>query len=119
MKSIYFSYDAEGDILEASFAPEEPGRRTGIELNDNIVVFADSTLSKATGVTLLSYSRLLLLPQITLNALPSLSEDKLDKLFVLLQAPPLANFLQTIDRARLLCKVLNPNVQELVEIGPR
>ena len=38
MKSIHFPYDAEGDILEVSLGLERPGRRTGVELNDNIVV---------------------------------------------------------------------------------
>ena len=118
MKSIRFSYDAEGDILEATFALGEVSQRTGIELNDNIVVFTDQALSMVTGLTLLSYSRLLLLPQIALDGLFSLPEERTEKLFGLLQTAPLVNFLQVVDRARLLCKVLNPKVQELVEIGP-
>lgn len=117
MKSIYFSYDAEGDILEVSFALEKPGRRTGIELNDNVVVFADSDLSSATGLTLLSYSRLLLLPHVNLDALSSLAEDQSRKLLALLQTLPLSNFLQIVDEDQKLFRVLNPNLQELTEIS--
>ena len=117
MKSIHFSYDAEGDILEVSFALEKPGQRTGIELNDNIVVFADSALSEATGLTLLSYSRLLLLPHVNLDALSSLSEDQSRKLLALLQTPPLSNILQVVDEDQKLCRVLNPNLQALAEIS--
>lgn len=118
MKSIRFSYDAEGDILEATFSLGEVGQRTGVELSDHIVVFTDHDLSRVTGLTLLSYSKLLLLPQVVLDGLSSLPEDKAEKLFGLLQTAPLGNFLQVVDRKRLVCKVLNPKVQELVEIGP-
>lgn len=117
MKSIHFSYDAEGDILEVSFALEKPGQRTGVELNDNVIVFADSDLSRATGLTLLSYSRLLLLPQTTLDTLSSLPEDVSKKLLALLRTPPLSNFLQIVDEGQKLCRVLNPNLQELAEIS--
>ena len=117
MKSIHFSYDAEGDILEVSFALEKPGQRSGIELNDHVVVFADSDMSSATGLTLLSYSRLLLLPRITLDVLSSLPEDTSKKLLTLLQTPPLSNFLQIVDEDQKLFRVLNPNVQELAEIN--
>lgn len=118
MKSIRFSYDAEGDILEATFALGEVGQRTGIELSDHIVVFTDQALSRVTGLTLLSYSRLLLLSQLVLDGLSSLPEERAEKLFGLLQAAPLVNFLQVVDRGRLLCKVLSPKMQELVEMGP-
>ena len=117
MKSIHFSYDAEGDILEVSFGLEKPGQCTGIELNDNVVVFADSDLFRATGLTLLSYSKLLLLPQINLDAFSSLPEDKSKRLLALLQTPPLSNFLQIVDEDQKFFRVLNPNVQELAEIN--
>lgn len=54
MKSVRFSYDAEGDILEATFTLGEVGQRTGIELCDNIVVFTDHALPRVTGLTLLT-----------------------------------------------------------------
>jgi hypothetical protein len=62
MRVVNISYDFEGDILEVRFAPGEEGNRTGIGLNEDVTIFCDRKYFELHGLTVLAYSKLLVLP---------------------------------------------------------
>ena len=62
-------YDEEGDILEVQFKLGKAENRTGIGLTDHITIFCDQAFQQAIGLTALSYSKLLALPETPMNEL--------------------------------------------------
>ena len=67
MGSIRLVYDSEGDILDVDFrlAGEKPER--GIELHDNVTVWTDAQGTRILHLMLLSYSKLLEQPALTIH----------------------------------------------------
>jgi hypothetical protein len=86
MSGIKINYDSEGDILDVIFSISTPKKRTAIELNANIILSMDTGFTKAIGLTVLSYSKLLQKRiKLDLDQLPCDRRKKLLKL--LLKSP--------------------------------
>jgi len=94
MKTNEIYYDEEGDILEATWQTAQKRPQTGIEINDNIVIFTDSAITVLLGLMLISYRPLSALSCIELSKLPLLPPEKQERVRLLLQQEPLNRFLQ-------------------------
>ena len=93
MQNFRMDYDSDGDILEVVWKHEKSQKKTGIELNDNIVLFADSELSVPLGLMFISYSHLIKASFVELTGLASLPDKRRERVLALLQTSRVAPFL--------------------------
>lgn len=98
MKAI--SYDAEGDILSVSFTEVTEQKQTGVELNDNIVLYFNPETEQPLALILSSYQAMREASAQTPLLLEGLSEipSTMQAIILkLLQRTPLSDFLQLVE----------------------
>ena len=113
MGSIRLVYDPEGDILAIDFrlAGEKP--QQGIELHDNITVWTDAQSTRILRLMLLSYSKLLEQPALSLVKLKKLPVRQRANLLALLRSDPVKRLLVCLDEKKLRFRVAEPGVREV------
>ena len=115
MASIRIFYDAEGDILDIIFSFSEPENRTGFELNENIVIFTDKEISRALGMTFISYSRLLIKDSIILDFLNNFPKEEQNRLLKIISSFPVKHFLRVITPIINQVAIESPSLKELIK----
>ena len=115
MDSIRISYDAEGDILDIIFSVSEPENRTGFELNDNIVIFTDKEISRALGMTFISYSRLLRADNMTLDLLNTFPQEEQKRLLKIIASEPVKHFLRLRIPLTNQVAIESPSLKSLIK----
>lgn len=89
-------YDAEGDILTVTFVETEDQPRTGVELNDNIVLYYNPETDQPIKLILVSYRRLAEISReqpISLEGLAGFPPAVRDQVLRIISQPPISNFL--------------------------
>ena len=115
MNSIRIFYDAEGDILDIIFSFSESENRTGFELNENIVIFTDKEISRALGMTFISYSRLLILDSVKLDFLKNFPKEEQKRLLKIISSEPVKHFLRVIIPLTNQVAIESPSLKELIK----
>jgi len=124
MNSIRIFYDGgsrsnrakpEGDILDIIFSFSEPENRTGFELNENIVIFTEKKISRALGITFISYSRLLIKDSIILDFLNNFPLEEQKRLLKILYSEPVKYFLKVIIPLTNQVTIESPSLKELIK----
>ena len=115
MDSIRIFYDAEGDILDIIFSFSEPENRTGFELNENIVIFTDKEISRASGITFISYSRLLIKYSIILDFLNYFPKEEQKRLLKIISSFPVKHFLRVTIPITNQVAIESPSLKELIK----
>lgn len=115
MDSIRIFYDAEGDILDIIFSFSEPENRTGFELNENIVIFTDKEISRALGMTFISYSRLLIKDIVKLEFLNNFPKEEQKRLLKIISSFPVKHFLRVIIPLTNQVTIEGPSLKELIK----
>src|SRR5579884_2951952 len=80
MPSFEMIYEEDEDVLEVTFEMFDENFARTIPLNDNIVLYTDTTVSLAWGVTFYSYARLLQVSETHLDGLRPLPEADVRRL---------------------------------------
>lgn len=98
MRDLYFSYDAEGDVLYIAF---DKGRKaSSVSLNDQIILRFDAQTDEAVGLTLLDFSRLASVDQVLpLSRLDEFPADLRAKVWAILRSPPVSRYLHIVSPA--------------------
>ncbi|MDI6793065.1 MAG: hypothetical protein QME81_09390 [bacterium] len=97
MRNIY--YDVEGDNLSVTFVEVERQPHTGIELNDNIVLYFNPETEQPIKLLLLSYRRLVEASRkapLPLDGLNNVPETVRNTVLRMVQRKPVAGFLQVM-----------------------
>jgi hypothetical protein len=97
MKKI--QYDAEGDILSVTFVEVDDQPHTGVELNENIILYFDPETEQPIKLILLSYQRLAGASRrqpITLEGLATLPEVVRSRVLRIVDRPPVASFVHLV-----------------------
>lgn len=115
MASFDLSYDADDDVLEATFAVFDERFVQSLALNDHIFIFADPGLHAVWGLTLYSYARLLEVSETELTGLREIPDERADAILSLLAAPPAAHFFDLTDPDALIARVRGPSVPALMQ----
>src|SRR5205085_6933227 len=76
MASFELSYDAEEDVLEATFEVFDERFVHALALNDHVFVFSDPGVQAAWVLTLYTYSRLLEVSETEFTGLRDMSEER-------------------------------------------
>ncbi len=101
-------------MLEVTFAAfNEQFARTFV-LNDNIVLYTNTSFSIAWGLTFYSYGQLLQVSETYLDGLSALDEPDALRLMGVISRPPISFFLQILDAAGLRALVKAPGLQAMV-----
>lgn len=114
---ISMDYDPEGDMLSITFgAPGRKGR--GYELSDHIYIRIDLSTYEPLGLTILSYSKLLALGEISLTFWGDLTPEEQDMMRAILNNEPVNRFLRFKERAIPVpvSTFQNPSLQEIVSV---
>jgi hypothetical protein len=114
MGSLRLIYDAEGDILDVDFRLTGEKPQQGIELHDNVTVWIDAPGARILHLTLLSYSRLLEQPSLSLAKLKKLPAHQRTNVLKLLTSDPVKRFLMCVDEKNLRFRIVEPGVREVV-----
>lgn len=115
MNSFRLVYDAEGDILEVDFRLVGGKPQRGFELNENVVVWTDSRMSKVYRILFISYSRLLHQPALTFNLLKKLPALQREKLQRIIERDPVKQFLHCHDRQKCQYRLSEPDLTTMVK----
>lgn len=100
MKALH--YDADGDILSVTFAECTDGSHTGLELTDNIILYIDPVARQPLTLILSGYQAMQQLHgerPFRLDRMESIPNNLRGLVLVLLQQPPLNQFLQIVESA--------------------
>jgi hypothetical protein len=116
MPSFELIYEDEDDVLEVTFEMFDEHFARTISLNDSIILYADTTVSVAWGLTFYSYAHLLQVNETHLDGLRHLPEADSRRLMALLSAPPAAYFLELLDPGDLRALVKAPHLQDMVGV---
>lgn len=94
-EQVEYEYDQEGDVLEIIFQPAEA--TCAIELTESIILRFDWETSEPLSLSFISFSRLIKPAQYGETYFQLLTEEWLDeaqdKIWTMLQEPPLTEFL--------------------------
>lgn len=115
MPSFELIYEQEEDVLEVTFAVFDENFARAIALNDEIVLYTDTQIATAWGLTFYSYGQLLQSAETDLDGLQPLDQANRNRLFTLLSRPPASYFLTLLDTEQLRAQVLAPRLQDLIE----
>ncbi len=111
MGSLRLVYDDEGDILDVDFRLVGKKPHKGVELHDNITIWTDAPNTQVLRLMLLSYSRLLEKPSLTLVGLRRLPARQRAGLLKLLTSDPVRRFLVCVNAKELRFRVVDPGVR--------
>ena len=112
---ISMDYYPDGDTLSITFgAPGHKGR--GYELNEHIYIRIDLSTHEPLGLTILSYSKLLTLGEISLSFWGKLTPKEQEMMRVILNNEPVNRFLHFKDmKIPVPVSIFqNPSLQEIV-----
>lgn len=114
MASFELFYDEEEDVLEATFTSFDEQFARSIPLNDNIVLYADLSLTAGWGITIYSYGTLLQVNETHMDGISRLAEDDQRRLLRLLALPPTSLFLEVLEPLELRAIVKAPALSSLL-----
>ena len=112
---ISMDYDPEGDMLSMTFgAPGRKGR--GYELSEHIYIRIDLSTSKPLGLTVLSYSKLLALGEVSLTFWGDLTPEEQSMMKTIISNEPVNRFLhfKELKRPVPMSAFQNPSLQEII-----
>jgi hypothetical protein len=112
--SFEMIYEEDEDVLEVTFEVFDEHFARTVSLNDNIVLYTDTSLSVAWGLTFYSYAQLLQVNETILEGLRSLPESDARRLLAVLRRRPATHFLQVTDPADLRACICAPGLQDLL-----
>ena len=114
---ISMDYDPEGDMLSITFgAPGRKGR--GYELSEHIYIRIDLSTYEPLGLTILSYSKLLTLGEISLSFWGELTPEAQEIMRTILNSEPVNRFLHLKEMTIPIpvSTFQNPSLQEIVAV---
>ena len=114
MPSFEVIYEEDEDVLEVTFATFDEHFARTIPLNDSIVLYTDTSVSHAWGITFYEYARLMQVTETHLDALEALDEANRNRLFSVLVKAPASYFLEILDTEGLRALVKAPRLQDLI-----
>jgi hypothetical protein len=114
--SFELAYDEDEDVLEVTFAAFDEHFARTLVLNDNIVLYSDTSFSVAWGLTFYSYGQLLQVSETHLDGLNTLDEPDAHRLLRIIDRPPVSLFLQILDSTGLRALVKAPGLESLVQV---
>jgi len=112
---ISIDYDPEGDMLSIIFGSK--GRKgRGYELNDYIYICIDPSNYEPLGLTVLSYSKIQKLGEITLSFWNDLKQQEKEMMLIILSKEPVNHFLQVKDSTIPIpvSTFKNPSLQDIL-----
>jgi hypothetical protein len=113
--SFDISYDADDDVLEVCFEVFDDSQARALQLNDNIVVFANRSLTRVWAITLYAYRTLLSVGETVFTGLGDLPEAEAEATVEMLCTGPVTGFLDFFDREESVARVLTPHLRALLE----
>ena len=114
MASFELIYEDADDVLEVTFtAFDETFART-LPLNDNIILYTDTSVRAAWGLTIYSYASLLQVSETHLDNLRGLPAEAARQIVAVLQRPPLTAFFKILDATDFRALVKSPSLKELM-----
>ena len=114
---ISMDYDPEGDMLSITFG--EPGRKgRGYELSEHIYIRIDLATHEPLGLTILSYSKLLALSEISLSFWDDLTPEEGEMMRSIFSNEPVNRFLYLKEMTLPVPVSVfqNPSLQEIVAV---
>lgn len=114
---ISMDYDPEGDMLSITFgAPGRKGR--GYELSEHIYIRIHPSTQEPLGLTILSYSKLLALGEISLSFWDDLTPEEREMMRSIFSHEPINRFLYLKDMTIPVpvSAFQNPSLQEIVAV---
>ncbi len=115
MASFELIYEADEDVLEATFAVFDENFARTIPLNDNIILYTDTSLRVAWGLTLYSYGQLLQVSETHLDNLSGVPPEMAQQILNLLRRPPISAFLSLLDANGFRALVKAPSIKLIVD----
>ena len=112
---ISMDYDPEGDMLSITFgAPGRKGR--GYELSEHIYIRIDLPTHEPLGLTILSYSKLLAVGEVSLSFWDDLTPKEQEMMRAILNNEPVNRFLHFKEMTIPVpvSSFQNPSLQEIV-----
>ena len=112
---ISMDYYPEGDMLSITFGAK--GRKgRGYELSEHIYIRIDLSMHEPLGLTILSYSKLLTLGEISLSSWGELTPKEQEMMRAILSNEPVNRFLHLKDMAISMpvSAFQNPSLKEIV-----
>ena len=114
MASFELIYEDADDVLEVTFtAFDETFART-LPLNDSIVLYTDTSVRTAWGLTIYSYASLLQVSETHLDNLRGLPDAAARQILAVMQRPPLSAFFKILAAADFRVLVKSPGLKELM-----
>ena len=112
---ISMDYDPEGDMLSITFGPPDRKGR-GYELSENIYIRIDLLTHEPLGLTILSYSKLLALGEVSLSFWGELTPEEGKMMKTILSNEPVNRFLRLTDAVIPVPVSIfqNPSLQEII-----
>ena len=123
---ISMDYYPEGDMLSITFG--EPSRKgRGYELSEHIYIRVDLSTHEPLGLTILSYSKLLALGEISLSFWDELTPKEQERMLAIFSNEPVNRFLHLKEMSSLseakdmtipvpVSTFQNPSLQEIVAV---
>ena len=114
MPSFDISYDADDDVLEACFEVFDDSQARALQLNDNVVVYANRGLTRVWAVTMYAYQTLLSVGETVFTGLRDLPESEAEAAAEMLCTGPVTRFLDFFDPEESVARVLTPHLRDLM-----
>ena len=114
MASFELIYEAEEDVLEVTFAAFEEHFARTLPLNDNIILYTDTSVRMAWGLTLYSYAQLLQVSETHLDNLRGLPVEAANQILAVLRRPPMSAFFTILDPADFRALIKAPALHQLL-----
>jgi len=115
---ISMDYYPEGDMLSITFGVPGRGRKGhGYELSEHIYIRIDSSTHEALGLTILSYTKLLTLGEISLSFWNNLTPKEQEMMRTVLINKPVNYFLHLKEDLTISVPIStfhNPSLQEII-----
>ena len=115
MPSFDISYDADDDVLEACFEVFDDSNARTIQLNDNVIVFANRGLTRVWAVTFYAYRSLLSVGETVFTGLRDLPDGEAGAVVDMLAGGPVTAFIDLFDREESIARVLSPHLRVLLD----
>ncbi|MEK7400663.1 MAG: hypothetical protein AAB116_27275 [Candidatus Poribacteria bacterium] len=111
---ISIDYDPEGDMLSVTFGAK--GRKgRGYELNDYIYIRIDPSTHEPLGLTILSYSKMIELEEVSFSLWDDLNQNEKDFMLMILNKEPVNRFLHLKDaKSSIPIGVIPKSLQEIL-----
>jgi hypothetical protein len=114
MASFELIYEAEEDVLEVTFTTFDEHFARTLILNDNIILYTDTSVRNAWGLTLYSYAQLLQVSETHLDNLRGLPDEAANQILAVLRRPPMSAFFTILDPTDFRALIKAPGLQQLI-----